>query len=481
MVQRNDALKYIDEGIEKKLDKCIDRIIALNEEKTVQSDPIGSIKELEKITTELKTANANLRAFLLQRRKLDLIFLKVNLGVLLDEILETVYSEFHELLPFNRIGLSLVAEDGHTLEAYWAKSDRPIMKLGKGYFADLRKSSLKNVSKLNEPRIINDLEEYLAGNPKSESTRLMVEEGMRSSLTCPLIVNGAPIGFIFFSSITPHAYYEYHTEIFNRIAARLAVIVERGRLAGLLNEQRSKMQTQNAELKRLSDLKNTFLGIAAHDLRNPLANIQMITSLLLSDPVTLTAEESMDLINEIRIQTSTMLELIGNILDVTQIESGKLSLNPRLEKLDEFLKEIVHRHNHLAEPKQTHIVLEKIPSGRIYADPFRLRQVFDNLISNAVKFSPPKTVVTVRAIRRKDGWKFEVSDQGPGINDKDLEKVFGDFVRLSNKPTGGEKSTGLGLAIAKRVVEAHKGRIGVVSAAGKGSTFWFFMPDMTEN
>jgi len=281
---------------------------------------------------------------------------------------------------------------------------------------------------------------------------------MRSSLTCPLISNGIPIGFIFFSSIHPNVYSADHAAIFQSIAAQLSVIVEKGRLVSELNDQKERIAKQNAELTRLSEMRNTFLGIAAHDLRNPLANILMISNLLTSDQQNLSVEASLELVADIQQQAEYMLNLLTDILDVTQIESGKLDLNPILVDTRSLLEAAVARHNQLAEPKGSKIELAAVPAGKMFADPLRVRQVLDNLLSNAIKFSPPKSTIRVKAIRESTGWRIEIQDQGPGITDKDRQKLFTDFARLSARPTAGEKSTGLGLAIVKRVIDAHKGR-----------------------
>jgi signal transduction histidine kinase len=438
-------------------------------------DEIGRLgKELKKLSDDLKSRFA-------EQQKFNLITLQINSGLLLDEILGTIYREFRDLVPFNRIGFSLIEDKGKKVRALWEKSDQPIIKLQKDFVADLHGSSLEKIIATRRPRILNNLVEYLKEKPNSESTRLIVEEGMHSSLTCPLIANGIPVGFIFFSSIHPGIYEKHHVETFQRIAEQLSVIVEKGRLVSELSEQKNKIEEQNKELKRLDELKNTFLGIAAHDLRNPLANIQMISNLLASDAAPLSVNESLELVSEIYHNTENMLNLLNDILDVTHIESGKLSLNPILIQTSEFLEGVVARHNLLAESKNTHIILEKIPTGRIFADPLRLRQVLDNLLSNAVKYSPPNSTVNVHVIREPEAWRIEIKDQGSGITQKDRQQLFTDFAKLSAKPTGGEQSTGLGLAIVKRVVEAHKGKIGVESNPGKGSTFWFSLPDMTEN
>jgi signal transduction histidine kinase len=113
----------------------------------------------------------------------------------------------------------------------------------------------------------------------------------------------------------------------------------------------------------------------------------------------------------------------------------------------------------------------------VMADPVHLRQVVDNLVSNAVKYSPPGSTVTVSVEQQNSGWRVNVQDEGPGITAADREHLFKDFARLSAKPTGGEKSTGLGLAISRRAVEAHGGQIGVDSEPGHGANFWFTLPN----
>ena len=171
-----------------------------------------------------------------------------------------------------------------------------------------------------------------------------------------------------------------------------------------------------------------------------------------------------------------MLVLINDLLDVTQIESGKLVLNKVSIELQNFLAESVSRHAALATPKGTRVLLDDCPAGTVMADPRRLRQVMDNLISNGVKYSPPGSAVRVSAQSTPLEWRVAVQDQGPGITEKDRRRLFQDFARLSAQPTGGEKSTGLGLAITRRVVQAHSGQIGVDSEPGRGASFWFTLP-----
>jgi signal transduction histidine kinase len=452
-----------------------ERLTQGNYDLEVPVDPAEG--ELAQLGQALKSLAITLDTRYREMQKLSEITSSINAGLLLDEILEIVFQDFKDVIPYNRIGFSLIEDDGRTVRAYWAKSDQPVVLLGKEYAASLAGSSLEAILQSGFPRIINDLVDYLKRKPKSESTRLIVEEGMRSSLTCPLIANGIPVGFLFFSSTEPHIYAARHVDIFKRIAAQLSVILEKGRLVLELADQKAAIEQQNQELRRLNELKNTFLGMAAHDLRNPIGNIRMIAHLLLEAKHELSEAESESLINDITEQTRHILTLLDDLLDVTQIEAGKLSLKLKSLDLGQFLANMVQRQAMMASPKGTRVVLEQVPPGKTRADPAYLRQVVDNLISNAIKYSPPGSTVTVNAERNTSGWRVNVLDEGPGITETDRQHLFKDFARLSAQPTGGEKSIGLGLAISRRVVEAHGGMIGVDSEPGQGANFWFTLPD----
>ena len=224
------------------------------------------------------------------------------------------------------------------------------------------------------------------------------------------------------------------------------------------------------------DLQNKFMGMAAHDLRNPIASIQSVADLLLMTEIALDEDEKTEFLEDIHNHTEHMLGLLNDLLDVTHIESGQFKMDLIFQELSRLLVDAVKRNVRLAKTKGTRVELDSVPSGEVLADPNRIRQVMDNLISNAVKYSPPGSLVLVRAIKGENCWRIEVQDEGPGIKQEDRDRLFQDFARLSAKPTGGEKSVGLGLSITRRVIEAHGGAIGVDSEPGTGSVFWFTLP-----
>lgn len=411
-----------------------------------------------------------------QLSKLDQITAQINSGLLLDEILEGVFRDFCELIPYDRIGFALIDDDGKQVRARWAKSTLPVIYLERDYAAPLEGSSLEQILQTGKPRILHDLVAYLNAKPESESTRLIVQEGIRSSLTCPLVANGVPVGFIFFSSAKTGAYEKIHSEIFERVAQQLSVIVEKGRLVSDLTDQNRKIEAQNQELIHLSEMKDSFLGMAAHDLRNPISSIQMIAEMLNNQEMKFEPEETREFLDVVLQQTKYMLNLLNDLLDISQIESGKINLELEDVDIKAFLGETIQRFNHIARQKKSKVQMGQCDQGLVRGDALRLRQVMDNLISNAVKYSPAGSLIKVNAFHNGALWRIEVIDPGPGISETDQKKLFKDFAKLSARPTAGEKSTGLGLAITRRVVEAHAGKIGVDSQLGQGSTFWIELP-----
>lgn len=388
---------------------------------------------------------------------------KINAGKVLEEVLDYAYEALREVIPYQRIGFSLLDEDNTLLRSYWVRSEAPEIKLGVGYFAAMQGSSLEPVLRSGEPRILNDLEVYMKAHPRSDATARIVAEGMRSSLTCPLIVSGKPVGFMFFSSTRAGVYESEHVEFFRAIAGQLAQTLEKSRLY--------------EQVIRFNDLKNQFLGIAAHDLRNPISVIRGYADLLADGILGELNPEQKRSIRVITRHCDKMLALINDLLDVSVIESGRLVMEMIDTDLREYLVES-HRANALiAKAKSIELVLD-LPQSlpRIAMDPQRVDQVINNLITNAIKFSKSRSQIVLRAIPLKDAIAISVTDQGPGIPPDEIPKMFQYFGKTKVRPLAGEKSTGLGLAIAKRMVEAHGGKIEVVSEPGKGSTFTFTLP-----
>ena len=423
----------------------------------------GPPDDIGRLGEKIKELGLDFQSRLRQLSTISEITKRINEGLTVDEILDHVYDSLSGYLPFDRIGFSLIQDDGKTVRANWAKSKAPVLRLNKGFEAPLEGSTLNQIILSGQPRIIGDLTEYLAKKPHSIATRLITEEGMRSSLTCPLIAFRKPVGFLFFSSMRPMTYEKSHADLYLDVAGEISVIVEKSRLL--------------QELRNLNEVKNTFLGVAAHDLRHPLSTNLGYLRLLLGGMMGDIPEEQADVLKRMESACISMLGLIEDLLDVTVIESGKLDISLLQVDLQSFLRERIEAYSLHARSRNISLELdadERLSQAEL--DPKKMEQVFNNLLSNAIKFSPPGTRVSVKA--RVEGGEalISFSDEGPGIAADEVANLFKFFSRTSIRPSSEDKSTGLGLAISKKIVEAHGGRISVKSAPGKGSTFLVSLP-----
>jgi signal transduction histidine kinase len=248
-----------------------------------------------------------------------------------------------------------------------------------------------------------------------------------------------------------------------------------------LRQAQEQLEDQNVRLLRLNDEKNEFLGIAAHDLKNPLNSIRGIAQMIRKrKDIELSDEEVNDMAHQIETSSNFMFEIITNLLDVNKIENGKLVIQSTSVDLMLSLSAVTDRYQAAAAKKNITLNVD-IPDGdlQIYADPTLTIQVLDNIVSNAVKYSPHDKNIWVRASLHPEQKQVRVAvkDEGPGFSEDDKKKLFGKFARLSAKPTGGEHSTGLGLSIVKRLAEAMGATIWCESELGKGATFFIDFPD----
>ncbi len=248
-------------------------------------------------------------------------------------------------------------------------------------------------------------------------------------------------------------------------------------LEGKVKDRTRQLQEKNSLLEEADRMKNQFLGMAAHDLRNPSGNIVALTDMMLDEETRTFNEATIEWLSLIRGQAQSMLNLLGQLLDVSRIEAGKLELRPEPIHIASFVEETKKRQRPLAERKKISLTTEvatDLPA--IAFDQERIGDVLANLLSNAFKYSARNTAVVLRVGAVAAGVEFSVIDQGQGLGPDEIPKLFGAFQRASAKPTDGEESTGLGLCICKKVVEAHHGKIGVESQPGQGSRFWFTLP-----
>lgn len=237
-----------------------------------------------------------------------------------------------------------------------------------------------------------------------------------------------------------------------------------------------EMVERSRSLIELNDLKNRFLGMAAHDLRNPINGIRGFTRMLLDGILGPLNTDQRGILSTVHEASNDMLLLVNDLLDVTVIESGTLELDIVPGPLQELVRERISFAVLAAGAKNIQIIQNIDDIEGCAYDNRRMAQVFDNLLSNAIKFTPADSAVRVALHREGDKAVFSVSDEGPGIKAEERELLFESFRKLSARPTGGESSTGLGLTIVNRIVTAHGGSVWVDDAPASGATFHVSLP-----
>ncbi len=245
-----------------------------------------------------------------------------------------------------------------------------------------------------------------------------------------------------------------------------------------------RQQALVAELSGIIAARDKLLSMCAHDLLNPLSSVCGLAEFLLEPSIGSLNPRQTELVDSIRDACQSLLKLVNQLFDVSVLESGKLRLELVPASLRDFTKRAVFLAAVVALRKGIHIVLQPPVSAEpvLMIDTTRIREVVDNLLSNAIKYSPPGSCISVAIESLPAGpetgpcVRFSVRDQGPGVPAAERDRLFREFSRLSACTTSGEKSTGLGLAICRKIIDLHGGSIGAVNHPEGGCVFSFVLP-----
>ncbi|MDQ6769184.1 MAG: ATP-binding protein [Gemmatimonadota bacterium] len=307
-------------------------------------------------------------------------------------------------------------------------------------------------------------DEYLRRYPWAFERFGAVSE-RQAHIATPLIHLGQPVGALSLTFDGPSAFGVLDQAFTLVLAQATAAALHR---AASYDSEREKRH--QAEV--LAGAREDVLGIVAHDLRNPLNLISTTTQFLLEESLS-SAERTRLLTNATRAATQ-MNRMIADLLDTVRLQAGRLSLNLEDVPVETILQQLEETFRPLAESHHLKLQIARpAEEFAVRADPLRVSQILGNLVGNAMKFTPEGGRITVRLSCDESKARFEVIDTGPGVSPSDLPHLFDDFWQARS---GDHRGVGLGLAIAKALVEAHGGAIDVTSRVGDGSTFSFTIP-----
>jgi len=255
----------------------------------------------------------------------------------------------------------------------------------------------------------------------------------------------------------------------------VSVVVARVKTQLMVKRLLDERQATITELTKAETLRSQLFRIASHDLKTPLSNIRMAEHLLRK--MIPEQKDTTQTLDTIRLTVESMGNIISNFLDMVELQTGQMDIKLKPIELKDVIYNVLTQYEIAANKKDIKLDMQET-AGWVLADASRLVQVVSNLVSNAIKYSPSDSTITV-STRTENGLGYiTIADEGPGIPEDERERLFTEFGKLSTRPTGGESSTGLGLWIVKHLTNAQRGNVGVDFPESGGSTFWVSLPEV---
>ncbi|MBF0386057.1 MAG: GAF domain-containing sensor histidine kinase [Candidatus Omnitrophica bacterium] len=305
----------------------------------------------------------------------------------------------------------------------------------------------------------------------------------------PILSQHGCIGFVFVgnrSNASPIT--EGDQEVISILANQIGQSLDNARLFEQVFRSRQelelKVKDRTKELERaleevrnISKTKSEFISAVSHELRTPLTSIKGYASILMAGKLGNIPDSAKERLGKINLHSDNLVKLINDLLDISRIESGKVEMNFCRCNILNIIDNVKDLLTPQLKDKNLQFIGQLDPkTPETLLDSSQIERVFINLISNAIKFTPFGGSITVKSLIQSDLITLEVSDTGIGIKEEDLAKLFSEFFRVENQINQNVKGTGLGLALAKKIVEAHQGKIWVTSKMNVGTTFSFTLP-----
>src|SRR3989344_3015528 len=308
--------------------------------------------------------------------------------------------------------------------------------------------------------------------------------GITTSMVYPVFARGKAIGTLIFSMVKKYQdVTEEEKDLLWGFTELIGLAVENSMLFTKLKNTSQQLTQANNKLQQLDQLKDDFVSVASHELRTPMTAIKSYAWMALNRADVDLSEKLKKYLVRVLMSTDRLINLVNDMLNISRIESGRIELLPEAVDLISLSKDIideVYYSKSIEKPIKFHLLEQSLP--KVFADPNKLRQVFLNIVGNALKFSPPGGSIIIGFFTDGQSVETYIKDEGPGISKDDISRLFKKFGRLDNSYTATASSggTGLGLFISKSLIDLMHGKIWAESeGVGKGATFKFSLPIAT--
>jgi signal transduction histidine kinase/DNA-binding NarL/FixJ family response regulator len=417
--------------------------------------------ERHKAEESLKARN---RELMVLRKISEAILASLDLNSVLEHILEQGIF----IGSFDLGNIRLLESNGDTLQVVVAR----------GYRNPENVTSHRSISRTSGTAQSSHFKEQVFEQPcvqesvqSCEGLRTFKKEGVQSFVQVPVRADGEVLGIIQLATRTPRRFKNEEVSLWETIGNHVGVAVQRAQLY-------EETKRQARELEKASKLQADFSAMIAHDLRSPLMNITGVTEVMLDGMFGPVTEEQKKWLLRVQANSHNLIDLVSDFLDLSKLESGYVNVSKQVISVTDLVRKSIESFQVVASNKKVRVaeaIDALLPS--IFADPQRLEQVLNNLISNAIKFTGDGGEVKVgAALAETRGIRVWVQDSGEGIPTDEISELFQKYRQGGNANNSNHKGTGLGLVICKMIVEAHGGTIWVESEEGRGSIFSFSLP-----
>jgi PAS domain S-box-containing protein len=437
---------------------------------------VTGVSSITRDITRRKEAENELRRYVNQLSVINRLDRVISSTFDIEEVYDTVVSEMRHLLQFDRTSLMTLNEDGTEWQI--------VKQWTSGEAAFVPKTWRKVENSVVEWLVRNKrtlVESHIGEKGTWSETELLKKEGIASGVRVPLIVRGKVIGAMTLASKNPDAYKKGDVEILESLADQVGISIHNAAMYNKVEEHAATLEKRVAErtvqLEAANKELEAFSYSVSHDLRAPLRSIDGFSQIILEEYSSKFDAEGKRLLNVIRSNTQKMGELITDLLDLSRVARDEMK-TVRID-MSTLANSIFHEVASPEAQKRYSLSVGALPEA--YGDPSLMRQVWRNLISNAIKFTAPKDVRSIEIGGRSEEGKtiYFIRDSGVGFDPQYAHKLFGVFQRLHK--TEEFEGTGVGLAIVQRIVHRHGGEVWAEGRIGEGATFYFSLTSKESN
>jgi len=436
----------------------IDLVTTFADQAVIAIENVRLLQELQQRTRELQLSLEEVAA-------LSEVSRAVSASLNLHEVLNAVAGHAVNLSKSDGCGIFEFNETRRVLDVVASNNlSNEFLSAVRSTIIDLGTTTICHAAESGQPLQVSDVAEAY-NHPFRE---FALKEGFRSVLTVPMRGDGVTRGIVLLRR-SPGQFDDRVINLLSALASQSKVAIENARLFSEIDDKGRQIEAANRH-------KSEFLANMSHELRTPLNAIIGFSEVLLDPSLKVTEEEQSQFLTDVLSSGKHLLGLINEILDLAKIEAGKMELQIEPALLSDIFDSVQNTMRSLAAKKSIDLRVESVTVPEPFPmDGARVKQVLLNLVGNAVKFTPEGGRVWVRADSKDGAVCVEVGDTGPGIPAEDQERIFLEF-QQAGTDAGKPQGTGLGLALAKKFVEMHGGKIWLESELGKGSRFFFRLP-----